>query len=428
MAKRFPLNKKHVVSLLWLGLSGILLLSLLVIISLLIFSGSSNREKALHDAKRIEFSPVTGEVEGKIIRMAEIDPSHATPAPAEPAPAEPAPPPAAEETPPPAIEPVPAVTEVSPPVPATPAETPSQPETPPEPKISAEHSTQATAAPVEPVAETPRTAAPPPPASSTPPDAVEQKTDAGIIPLTTADGKMAWQFYKKPSAATKSPRIAIVLYGLGLGSLATEAALALPAPVTLSFSPYSREVAGWAQKARSDGHEILLDLPMETDSYPAMDPGPYGQLIALPAAENYTRLTTILSRARGYVGLLSPLHERFTNDSNGAKGLIEALNKHGLLLVSSQPEAALPLATASQQARVPLLNADMVLDQRITESYIQGQLAQLEELAKKQGYALAIGRSFPVTVELVAAWATTLQQKGITLVPVTALTSSASQE
>ncbi|MGB1539961.1 MAG: divergent polysaccharide deacetylase family protein, partial [Rickettsiales bacterium] len=237
------------------------------------------------------------------------------------------------------------------------------------------------------------------------------------------DGTKPWKHFAHGVSGYdgNEPRIAIILSGLGLGASTTEAAMALPHEISLSFSPYSRRIGQWSATAREKGHDVLLDLPMETERYPAMDPGPYGLLASLGAAENYERLTKIMTKTEGYVGMLTPLREVLTTNANVIAPVVDALSKHGLMLVSSTVEVPLPFSQISQKASVPVLSADLILDERIPESHIKQKLAQLEDLAQKQGYAIGIGRSFPVTVELVGIWAKSLQQKGIRLVPITAL-------
>ena len=97
-----------------------------------------------------------------------------------------------------------------------------------------------------------------------------------------------WERYRQPfNMADQRPRIAVVLSGLGLSDSATEAAInKLPAAVTLSFSPYARDLERWIALARARGHEVMLDLPMEPASFPAEDPGPQGLLTHLTVEDN----------------------------------------------------------------------------------------------------------------------------------------------
>ena len=67
--------------------------------------------------------------------------------------------------------------------------------------------------------------------------------------------------------------------------------------------PYGAEVERLAALARSEGHEILLQVPMEPFNYPDNDPGPQTLLTSLTPEQNLERLYWLMSRMQGYVGL-----------------------------------------------------------------------------------------------------------------------------
>ena len=95
-------------------------------------------------------------------------------------------------------------------------------------------------------------------------------------------------------------RVAIIVEGLGLNSEATEAAIkSLPASVTLAFSPYTRDLQDWLRRATEAGHEVLVEVPLESNRFPADDPGPLGLLTSLDQIQNVERLTAILNEADG---------------------------------------------------------------------------------------------------------------------------------
>ena len=56
---------------------------------------------------------------------------------------------------------------------------------------------------------------------------------------------------------------------------------------------------------------------------------------------------------------------------------------------------------------------------------VDAQLARLEAIARDKGQALASGSVLSVTVDRLARWSRTLEAKGLQLVPVTALASTA---
>src|SRR5262249_43328372 len=128
------------------------------------------------------------------------------------------------------------------------------------------------------------------------------------------------------------PRIAIVVSGLGIGADATNEALGkLPGAVSLAFVPYDGNLAEFAARARSTGHEILLQVPMEPFDYPDNDPGPQTLLTSLDAAANIDRLQWAMSRLQGYVGIVNFMGGRFTAAETALAPVLREAGKRGLL-------------------------------------------------------------------------------------------------
>lgn len=427
-------RKLGIASMVWLAVAAALLLAMGLLAWKLAF-GKDYRQLALDDAQRIEFSlayqdgnampqALVGETlsleTAKAMAAAHtatakqpeaVAPEAGQPA-AEPVPEAAAEPEAEATPPPPPAEPEPV---------SEPAVEPS-PAPAPEPQPAAEQTGQETTAAQTPPAqqEPPQTTAPPPPDLAP----VETMTDKGVIPAIAADGTKPWQYFANKGYAKDAdkPRIAVVVSGLGLARLSTEAAIALPAQVSLSFSPYGREAtASLAEAARKAGHETLLDLPMQTARYPAVDPGPYGLRTDLTAAENYDRLMTVLTKARGYVGLLAPARDVITLDRSLTALLIDGFAQQGLLFVSGYSQQPEGMFRLTRQAGVPILFTDVELDSRVNETYIRNQLARAEDIAHNNGKALIVAHDYPLTLELLGEWLSGLAAKGYTLVPVSAL-------
>ena len=381
--------------LIWTGLNGVFLLAALGMVAHLLLSKESRREVALESGQRIEFTLVDGQagnIEGKLIPLEQ---ALGKQSPKERADTQ-------QEMP----DEYPVDT---PDVEGESEDTPSGILPPPQGEAPLDHQVdtevRSDGAPVDGTK-------------------VVEETQDGALPVIAEDGTMPWQHFAKglKTPAPDGPQIAIVLYGIGLGEESTKDAIALPPAVTLSFSPYSRQPKTWTQQAQAVGHEILLDLPMQTERYPAVDPGPYGLLDTLSDAENYSRLKRVLTKTEGYIGLLTPLGETLSQDTATIQAVVNMLGKHGLLMVSSATDVPMALSEAAGNAQAPVLHADVILDAKILEGHIESQLAKLETLAQKQGFALGLGRGFPVTVELIAQWSAELSAKGITLVPLTAAT------
>ncbi len=88
---------------------------------------------------------------------------------------------------------------------------------------------------------------------------------------------------------------------------------------------------------------------------------------------------------------------------------------------SSEQSVAGPLA---QQMGLPRAVSDAMLDTEATRDAIDRHLAELEAAARRGGQALGIGFAYPVTLERVALWAKTLEDKGLALAPVSALAAT----
>jgi polysaccharide deacetylase 2 family uncharacterized protein YibQ len=253
------------------------------------------------------------------------------------------------------------------------------------------------------------------------PKLVEQTAD-GPLPIIGRDGRQAWQVYARPfDAADKRPRVAVLIGGLGRdGDLTRQAIDRLPPAVTLAFNPYAQDLGAWIKKAREAGHEVLLGLPMEPTDYPREDPGPDTLLTSLDGRQNVARLDKVLGRATGYVGLAGFMGSRFTTERPSLQPILNEMKGRGLLFLdrrASDRSVAAPLARSLGLAWAV---CDSSLDAEPSRDAADKALAELGEIARRNGVALGAGRLYPVTLERLGAWAA-LNDKGLALAPVTAI-------
>lgn len=258
-----------------------------------------------------------------------------------------------------------------------------------------------------------------------PAEELTEDTPLGPLPKISADGVKPWQYYGRPFTHSGSgPKIAIIVTGLGLSRQASDMALRLPPDMSLSFSPYAPNVPVWAGAARANGHEVLIDIPFEPKDYPDVDPGPYGLLSGQPFEANEQNLRWVLTRFSGYVGGLAPASEHFTDNKEAAKPILQFLAGHGLMLnlgASSLPDQATQML---EKTGLPFLHADVRIEFGMTADDITTQLLAAERLSRAHGSALIIVDASPMAMKALAAWAELLEQKGIVLIPVSALARS----
>lgn len=261
--------------------------------------------------------------------------------------------------------------------------------------------------------------APHPKAAPLPPAPIAGLTapgPGGLLPIVGKDGRTAFQAYARPFVPNGKPRIAMIVGGLGLNAAATRAAIEkLPPEVTLSFVPYADGLQGWVDLARANGHEVVLELPMEPLDYPNNDPGQYTLMANAPPAETQKRLEWLLARATGYFATTNYMGGRFVTSDAAMTTLVAALRNRGLAFLDDGSAVRRGMGLA------PRASADAVIDEQLSADAIDGQLLKLEAQALAHGQALGAGFAYPVTVDQVTRWAAALAGRGYQLAPASAV-------
>lgn len=239
----------------------------------------------------------------------------------------------------------------------------------------------------------------------------------GPLPIIAADGRTPAQVYARPFTANGRPRIAVVVGGLGLDAKKTRQAIeTLPPEVTLSFVVYADGLQGWIDLARSRGHEVLLEAPMEPKDYPENDPGPYTLMADAQAVDVIRKLEWILSRATGYFGLANYMGSRFLQTDPAYDAFASSLRGRGLAFFDD----GLAQGRGGGMARA---TADVIVDDQPTSTAVDQELLALEALALQKGQAIGLGQPRPLTLDKIARWAPEIEKRGYQLAPVSGLTT-----
>lgn len=283
----------------------------------------------------------------------------------------------------------------------------------------------------------PATPLPAPPANETGPVTLPEvpvaelveESQYGPLPKVAADGRRPIEVYARPSfyagsGAGGPPRVAVLLVGLGLPDSPPASVIkGLPGPVSIAYGAYGRSLQDAVKYARADGHEVLLQIPLEPNDYPKVDPGPHTLLTTLPPEENMKRLQWLMSRYAGYVGVTNQMGSKFEATQDSLTPVLEEVKRRGLLYVD---DGSVPASNTGQ------IGNTIGLDFAVASVQIDGgdvakQLAKLEATAKEKGAAIGVVKVKLGTAKQLADWAAKLQSKGIVLVPVSAVVRSQRQ-
>jgi polysaccharide deacetylase 2 family uncharacterized protein YibQ len=234
-------------------------------------------------------------------------------------------------------------------------------------------------------------------------------------------GEPAWlRFAVAAPPADGRPRIAVVIDDLGLDKKRTERTIVLPGPLTLSFLAYATDLPRLTGAARRAGHELLVHVPMEPLG-PGQNMGPNGLAVSLGHDEVLRRLRWDLDRFTGYVGINNHMGSRFTRDAASLAPVIEELRARGLLFLDSRTIADSAGVELARRIGVPHAARDVFLDNEINGGAIAAQLAEVEQIARRHGSAIAIGHPHDATIEQLRLWLASLASRGFALVPVSAI-------
>ena len=237
----------------------------------------------------------------------------------------------------------------------------------------------------------------------------------GLLPIIAADGRASWKAYARPFIDDGRPKIALVIGGLGLNPDAARQAIdALPPEVTLSFSPYAENLQALVDRARAAGHEVMVEIPMESVDYPDSDTGPYTLLSASAPQDIQNKLDWLMSRATGYFAVTNMAGGRFLSQDKAMAPFVQALRQRGVAFVDDGQAggrgAGLHRATLGAQ-----------IDGDLDDQAIDGQLLSLEARALQTGSALGTGSAYPLTLAQVQRWAAAVRERGYALAPASAL-------
>lgn len=255
--------------------------------------------------------------------------------------------------------------------------------------------------------------------------AVTEVTDLGPLPMIGAGGRKPSEVYAKQALMSdlqgEGVRIALVIGGMGLNEKLTRKAISdLPANVSFAFAPYGNNLQAQVDRARDNGHEVFLQLPMEPLGFPSTNPGPKTLLADADIKTNSENLLWHLSRFAGYAGVINYMGAKLLNSPAALKPLLAEIKRRGLNFIEDGSSRGSATDLVAGGVNLPVRHAAMVIDQSGDPASIAAALDNLEQEAKKGGIVIGTGSGLDVTIDALRDWITEARKRGVIIVPASA--------
>lgn len=202
---------------------------------------------------------------------------------------------------------------------------------------------------------------------------------------------------RKALPAGSRVKLAIIIDDVGTDEQAQKIA-ALPVRVTPSIFPPEYQRKDTRALARGFEH-YAIHLPMEANSAK-------NNSATLRTSDNYEKLQGVIAKLRADFPNAKFINNhtgsKFTADERAMQNLLRAMNEHGFLFIDSRTSPATKAKAAMNGLGMRYVHRDVFLDNQNSVAAVRKKLREAVTLAKKQGYAIAIGHPKSSTLRALA--------------------------
>ncbi len=221
----------------------------------------------------------------------------------------------------------------------------------------------------------------------------EIKPEKKVVPPTIEVNKTT-----KPKEITKNstkPKLVIIIDDMAF-DYEVKALKKLPYKITPSFFPPSNRHPNTPQLAKEFSH-YMVHMPMEAMHYP--HPEPETMNITSPYSFIKKRVDMVKNLFPKAKFINNHTGSKFTANQTAMEKLFKALKKDNLGFVDSKTTPYSKASAIDKKIEIPMFARNVFLDNKQNEKYIQNQLKEAIKLAKKYGYAIAIGHPHKTTLK-----------------------------
>ena len=231
-----------------------------------------------------------------------------------------------------------------------------------------------------------------------------------LLPSLPPQSAMPGQATHLSPEQLPEPSIAIVIDDLGYDDQAVARLIALGLPMTLSFLPFGTSLNP-ARTAAADGLQIIVHMPMEPIGNE--NPGPGAIMVGMPADAIKELVSRALARVPQAAGMNNHMGSKATADAKTIAPVMARLAGKGLFFLDSRTSGKSQARAQALLSGVPAIGRDIFLDNDPSVAAVTAQLQAAEQLARRRGYAVAIGHPHAGTMLALQRWLPAAVERGV---------------
>lgn len=232
-----------------------------------------------------------------------------------------------------------------------------------------------------------------------------------ILPIAARNPAPATQAARKSNAG----ELAIIIDDMGYDRAAADAVIALPFPLTVSVLPHLAVSSEIAEEAFSRGDEVLLHLPMQSESE-SVKAEEIELRVGMSPAQVSSAVMGMLGTVPHVVGVNNHQGSRATSDVALMQALMPVLREKQLFFIDSRTDAKTVAYDIAKRDGVRAASRKVFLDDVPTQAAIVAQLELAARDAARDGFTIAIGHPRPATIAALAEEVPQLESRGVHLV------------
>jgi polysaccharide deacetylase 2 family uncharacterized protein YibQ len=200
------------------------------------------------------------------------------------------------------------------------------------------------------------------------------------------------------ASQAQAAKLAILIDDFGYRQQNENQVLQMPKAVSIAIFPNAPDSRIMMEKAHQQGREILIHLPMAPLSKQPLEKD---TLTPSMSSEEVKRIVDQAIKSIPYaVGINNHMGSAMTSSLPGMEKVMQAMNAHSLFFLDSMTIGNTKSVQAAAGTQVRVIKRNVFLDDVQNETEIRKQFERAIQLARRNGYAIAIGHPHPTTVRV----------------------------